>query len=180
MSVHTGNCQCSGRPAVHPRHNAQALRQPRNPWQSSVAKKNAGACRHRTSAHSGAHNLVQASSQPVLAPRFVCSSASSCAPQLRSPNLTCCSRSICGLQDARNGRGSYGHAATSAYCIFGWRGKRLRLLCEQECCSRIRLADVTFCIQVNDFNADAIISQLLLLDSTDPTKVRPATTCHMS
>lgn len=26
-------------------------------------------------------------------------------------------------------------------------------------------------MQVNDFNADAIISQLLLLDSTDPTKV---------
>ena len=51
---------------------------------------------------------------------------------------------------------------------------------EQECCLRIRLADVTFCIQVNDFNADAIISQLLLLDSTDPTKVRPATACHMS
>lgn len=29
---------------------------------------------------------------------------------------------------------------------------------------------LTFSRQVNDFNADAIISQLLLLDSTDPTK----------
>lgn len=28
--------------------------------------------------------------------------------------------------------------------------------------------------QVNDFSADAIVSQLLLLDSADPTKVQPA------
>ena len=68
MSAHAETCHCAGRPAVHPRHNSRALRQPCNPWQRSSTRQ---ISRQRTSAHSGAHSLVQASSQPVLAPRCV-------------------------------------------------------------------------------------------------------------
>ncbi len=71
MSIHAEGCQCAGRPAVHPRHNARALRQPCNPWQKSSTRQLSGTCRQRASANSGAHKLVQASSQPVLAPRCV-------------------------------------------------------------------------------------------------------------
>ena len=34
-------------------------------------------------------------------------------------------------------------------------------------------------VQVNDFAADAIISQLLLLDSQDPSKVPPMMTLNL-
>ncbi|KAL0037815.1 hypothetical protein WJX79_000235 [Trebouxia sp. C0005] len=62
-------CKLHGRPAVHPRLNARALRQPCNTWQKSSTRQLSGTCRQRASAQSSAHEHVQASSQPVLAPR---------------------------------------------------------------------------------------------------------------
>ncbi|KAL0046440.1 hypothetical protein WJX82_000763 [Trebouxia sp. C0006] len=115
MSIHAEGCPCAGRPAVHPRHNARALRQPCNPWQKSSTRQLSGTCRQRAFAHSGAHNLVQASSQPVLAPRT-----------------------------QEMGGDPMGMLLRQRIVFLGG--------------------------EVNDFNADAIISQLLLLDSTDPTK----------
>jgi hypothetical protein len=67
-------------------------------------------------------------------------------------------------------------------CI--WNGKT-RQGRERQC--RRRFDEVEL-LQVNDFAADAIISQLLLLDSQDPNKVhytalsdvqREAFTCHL-
>lgn len=125
MSIHAEGCQCAGRPAVHPRHNARALRQPCNPRQKSSTRQLSGTCRQRAFAHSGAHNLVQASSQPVLAPRCV-QPLSTCsrvqltisAPEELAERLCTCS------QDARNGWRSHGHAVAAAHCVFGGRGSQ--------------------------------------------------------
>ncbi|KAA6423823.1 MAG: endopeptidase clp chloroplast precursor [Trebouxia sp. A1-2] len=115
MSIHAEGCQCAGRPAVHPRLNARALRQPCNTWQKSSTRQLSGTCRQRASAQSSAHEHVQASSQPVLAPRT-----------------------------QEMGGDPMGMLLRQRIVFLGG--------------------------EVNDFNADAIISQLLLLDSTDPTK----------
>lgn len=47
------------------------------------------------------------------------------------------------------------------------------------CCTTIssKVSNIVISWQVNDFTADAIISQLLLLDSTDPTKARAIYQC---
>jgi len=123
MSIHAEGCPCAGRPAVHPRHNARALRQPCNPWQKSSTRQLSGTCRQRAFAHSGAHNLVQASSQPVLAPRCVQPLSTCSQAQLTISALEELAERLCTCsQDARNGWRSHGHAVAAAHCVFGWRG----------------------------------------------------------
>ena len=123
MSIHAEGCQCAGRPAVHPRHNSRALRQPCNPWQKSSTRQVSRTCRQRASAHFGAHDLIQASSQPVLAPRCVLPLSTCSRVQLTiSATEELAERACTCSQDPRNGWRPYGHAVAAADCVFGWRG----------------------------------------------------------
>ena len=47
------------------------------------------------------------------------------------------------------------------------------------CMASIAVKNGTLLLQVNDFSADAVISQLLLLDSQSPNKVDGRLCCHV-